>query len=73
MLSNSLKTACAFEVQCAALESDPEFSFGGGANSQTGCANLFFPENCIEIKQFGQGVGGFARQWRPSLRSKNEH
>ena len=26
--------------------------FPGGANSQSGCANLFFAENCIKTKEF---------------------
>ena len=36
---------------------DPWFSWGGGANSQMGCANLLFcncfAENCMKMKEFG--------------------
>ena len=29
----------------------------GGANSQSGCANLFFAENCMKMKEFGPRWG----------------
>ena len=39
---------------------DPGFSWGGGGrgNSQSGCANLFFAENCMKMKEFGSPGGG---------------
>ena len=30
---------------------------GGGANSQSGCANLFFRPNCMKMKEFGPPGG----------------
>ena len=40
-----------------------DFPGGGGANSQNGCANLFFSEKLHEMKEFGPPRG--ARPWRP--------
>ena len=41
---------------------DPGFPRGGGANSQGGGANLLFgqkfPQNCMEMKEFGPRGGG---------------
>ena len=40
---------------------DPGFPRGGGANPQSGGANLLFgqnsPKNCIKMKDFGPGQG----------------
>ena len=51
---------------------DPGFPRRGGANHQGGCANpLFgqnFPENCMEMKEFGLRVG---RVFLATLRSAN--
>ena len=33
----------------------------GGANSQSGCANLCFAKYCMKMKEFGRG----ASTWRP--------
>ena len=30
-----------------------DFPGGGGANPQSGCANLFFAENCMKMKELG--------------------
>ena len=35
----------------------------GGTNSQNGCANLFFAENCMKMKEFGPP--GLTRPWCP--------
>ena len=29
---------------------------GGGANSQTGYANIFLAENCMKMEEFARGV-----------------
>ena len=51
----------------------PGFSWVGGANSQSECANLlfckFFAENYMKMKEFGPGG---ARPWRPNG-SANAH
>ena len=39
-----------------------DFPKGRGANSQSGCANLFFIENCMKMKEFGPPG---TRSWRP--------
>ena len=36
---------------------DPGFSWGG-ANAQSGCANLFFAENSMKMKEFGPSWEG---------------
>ena len=45
---------------------DPGFS-SGGANSQSGCVNLFVDENCMKMKEFGPG----GRPWHAPLGSPN--
>ena len=45
-LSPKLCSAAAHAV------ADPGFSWGGSANSQIECANLFFAENYIKMKEF---------------------
>ena len=35
---------------------NPEFSSGGGGNPHRGCANLFFAENCMKMKEFGSRI-----------------
>ena len=46
---------------CTALVADPGFSWGRGTNSQSGCANLFFPRKLHENETIwtpgGGGVG----------------
>ena len=36
---------------------EPRIFLGGGANSQSGCANLVFAENCMKTKEFGSPGG----------------
>ena len=41
---------------------------GGGANSQSGCANLFFwAENCMKLKEFGPPGASLALPLDPPL------
>ena len=44
----------------------------GGADFQSGCANLFFAEKCIEMKDFGPQEGGCV-SLAPPLRSPNDN
>ena len=46
---------------------DPGFSPGGGANSPSGCANLFFGRKLHENERILAPGGGGARPWRPPL------
>ena len=50
----------------AHMDEGPEdFPEGGGCfNSESGCANLFFAENCMKLKEFGPGGFGLS-PWHP--------
>ena len=63
LTSNSIISSTSSAKIRLASVVDPGFSWEEGANSQIGCANLFFCQNCMKMKEFGPQGG--VHPWRP--------
>ena len=55
---SQLSAVCSSKEKCLISVADPGFSFVGGTNYQSGCANLLFykffaEKNCMKMKEFG--------------------